>query len=157
MPKLTFVNPGGSRLVVDAPLGASVLEIAHEHGIDLEGACEGSMACSTCHVIVDPAFYDRLEEVSEDEADMLDLAYGLSRTWPESGRCRPPIIRSTVLLPVPLPPIRTVMRERANRHERSSKTDRSPNERRTDSSSTCAACAAESSVTIGRNPPGSRG
>ena len=38
------------------------------------------MACSTCHVIVDPAFYDRLDEVSEDEADMLDLAYGLSRT-----------------------------------------------------------------------------
>ncbi len=80
MPKLTFVNPDGSRLVVDAPLGVSVLEIAHEHGIDLEGACEGSMACSTCHVIVDPAYYDRLDEISEDEADMLDFAFGLSRT-----------------------------------------------------------------------------
>ncbi|MDP6352764.1 MAG: ferredoxin family 2Fe-2S iron-sulfur cluster binding protein [Alphaproteobacteria bacterium] len=80
MPKLTFVGTDGSRLIVAAPVGDSVLEIARRHGIDLEGACEGSMACSTCHVIVDPVFYDRLGEVSEDEADMLDLAFGLTPT-----------------------------------------------------------------------------
>ena len=58
----------------------SVLEIAHKHGIDLEGACEGSLACSTCHVVVDPEFYARLAEPTEDEEDMLDLAFGLTHT-----------------------------------------------------------------------------
>ncbi len=58
----------------------SVLEVAHKHGIDIEGACEGSLACSTCHVIVDPKWFGRLAEPTEDEEDMLDLAFGLERT-----------------------------------------------------------------------------
>jgi 2Fe-2S ferredoxin len=65
---------------VDAPLGLSVLEIAHRNNIDLEGACEGSLACSTCHVIVDAKFYDYIPEATEDEEDMLDLAFGLTHT-----------------------------------------------------------------------------
>ena len=80
MPKMTFVNPDGTRKEVDAPVGFSVLEIAHRNGIDLEGACEGSLACSTCHVIVDAEDYDRLKEATEDEEDMLDLAFGLTHT-----------------------------------------------------------------------------
>ena len=80
MPKMTFIKPGGERMEVDAPLGLSVLEIAHRNNIDLEGACEGSLACSTCHVIVDPEWYDALEGASEDEEDMLDLAFGLTHT-----------------------------------------------------------------------------
>ena len=80
MPKMTFIKPDGSRVEVDAPLGLSVLEIAHKNNIDLEGACEGSLACSTCHVIVDPEWYDMLKEASEDEEDMLDLAFNLSKT-----------------------------------------------------------------------------
>jgi len=80
MPKITFVNRDGSRAEVEAPVGQSLLEVAHGNAIDIEGACEGCMACSTCHVIVDPADYDRLEAPSEDEADMLDLAYGLTPT-----------------------------------------------------------------------------
>ncbi|MDP7641469.1 MAG: ferredoxin family 2Fe-2S iron-sulfur cluster binding protein [Alphaproteobacteria bacterium] len=80
MPQMTFIAADGSRRVVDAPLGDSVLDIAHENKIDIEGACEGSMACSTCHVIIDKKWYRRLEEVSEDEEDMLDLAFGLTRT-----------------------------------------------------------------------------
>ena len=80
MPKMTFIKPGGERLEVDAPLGLSVLEIAHRNNVDLEGACEGSLACSTCHVIVDPEWYDVLEGASEDEEDMLDLAFGLTAT-----------------------------------------------------------------------------
>ena len=50
MPKMIFIERDGTRREVDAPLGLSVLEIAHKHGIDIEGACEGSLACSTCHV-----------------------------------------------------------------------------------------------------------
>jgi 2Fe-2S ferredoxin len=80
MPKMVFIEQNGTRREVEAPLGLSVLEIAHRNGIDLEGACEGSLACSTCHVIVDPEWYDLLKEATEDEEDMLDLAFGLTRT-----------------------------------------------------------------------------
>ena len=81
MPKMTFVSPDGkTRKEVDAPLGLSVLEIAHRNDIDLEGACEGSLACSTCHVVVDPEWYEQLHEASEEEEDMLDLSFGLTHT-----------------------------------------------------------------------------
>jgi ferredoxin, 2Fe-2S len=80
MPKVVFIERDGTRREVDAPLGLSVLEVAHRHDIDIEGACEGSLACSTCHVIVDPEWYELLKEATEDEEDMLDLAFNLSRT-----------------------------------------------------------------------------
>lgn len=80
MPKMTFIEPNGTRREVEAPIGLSVLEIAHRNNIDIEGACEGSLACSTCHVIVDPEDYERLSEATEDEEDMLDLAFGLTKT-----------------------------------------------------------------------------
>lgn len=57
MPKIIFVTPDDARVEIEAPVGLSVLEIAHRNAIDLEGACEGSLACSTCHVIVDPEWY----------------------------------------------------------------------------------------------------
>jgi ferredoxin, 2Fe-2S len=80
MPKITFIDTEGTRRDVDAPVGLSVLEIAHKNDIDLEGACEGSLACSTCHVIVEQEWYDLLSDASEDEEDMLDLAFGLTKT-----------------------------------------------------------------------------
>jgi 2Fe-2S ferredoxin len=80
MPKMTFIERDGTRREVDAPKGLSVLEVAHKYGVDIEGACEGSLACSTCHVIVDPEWYELLKEASEDEEDMLDLAFGLTAT-----------------------------------------------------------------------------
>jgi ferredoxin, 2Fe-2S len=80
MPKITFIDTEGTRREVDAPIGLSVLEIAHKNDIDLEGACEGSLACSTCHVIVEQEWYDLLSDASEDEEDMLDLAFGLTKT-----------------------------------------------------------------------------
>ena len=80
MPKLIFVDRDDKKIEIDAPAGLSVLEVAHQNDIDLEGACEGSLACSTCHVIVDPEWFDALNEASEDEEDMLDLAFGLTHT-----------------------------------------------------------------------------
>lgn len=80
MPKMVFVDTAGVRHEVDAPLGLSILEVARRHDIDLEGACEGSLACSTCHVVVDPQWYDLLPDAKEDEEDMLDLAFGLTKT-----------------------------------------------------------------------------
>ena len=80
MPKMVFIERDGTRREVDAPLGLSVLEVAHKHGIDIEGACEGSLACSTCHVIVDPSWFGSQGQPTEDEDDMLDLAFGLEKT-----------------------------------------------------------------------------
>lgn len=77
---MTFVYPDGHEKEVDAPKGLSVLEIAHKNEIELEGACEGSLACSTCHVVVEEKWYKTLEEATEDEEDMLDLAFGLTHT-----------------------------------------------------------------------------
>ncbi|MEG3619147.1 ferredoxin family 2Fe-2S iron-sulfur cluster binding protein [Magnetovibrio sp. PR-2] len=80
MPKMTFIDDEGKRTEVDAPVGLSVLEIAHKNGLDLEGACEGSLACSTCHVVVEDKWFDKLDEATEEEEDMLDLAFGLTHT-----------------------------------------------------------------------------
>ncbi len=80
MPKLTFIDPDGTRKDVNASSGLSVMDIAHLNGVDIEGACEGGMACSTCHVIVAADWFDRLDPASEEEEDMLDMAFGLTRT-----------------------------------------------------------------------------
>jgi 2Fe-2S ferredoxin len=80
MPKISFIHQDGTKQEIEAPAGLSILEIAHQNNIDLEGACEGSLACSTCHVVVDPEWFEILPEVSEDEEDMLDLAFGLTQT-----------------------------------------------------------------------------
>ncbi|MCE2715997.1 MAG: ferredoxin family 2Fe-2S iron-sulfur cluster binding protein [Pseudomonadota bacterium] len=80
MPSIHFIKPDGEKITVDAPLGLSILEIAHRNNIDLEGACEGSLACSTCHVVVDEQWFDLLPAATEDEEDMLDLAFGLTHT-----------------------------------------------------------------------------
>jgi len=77
---MIFVEQDGTRREVDAPVGLSVLEVAHKHDIELEGACEGSLACATCHVIVDPEWADKLSAPTDDEEDMLDLAFGLEKT-----------------------------------------------------------------------------
>jgi len=77
--KIIFIEKG-ERKEFQVPVGTTVLEAAHNNNINLEGACEGSLACSTCHVVVDKKFYDMLSEPTEDEEDMLDLAFGLTPT-----------------------------------------------------------------------------
>jgi 2Fe-2S ferredoxin len=81
MTKINFIDKDGNKIEVEAKNGLSLLEVAHQNNIDLEGACEGSLACSTCHIIVEEKeFYDKLEEATEEEEDMLDLAFGLTHT-----------------------------------------------------------------------------
>jgi 2Fe-2S ferredoxin len=80
MPKMTFIDADGVAIEVDAPVGRTVMEIAHANNIDIEGACEGALACSTCHVIVETHWHGRLPPPEEDEEDMLDLAFALTRT-----------------------------------------------------------------------------
>ncbi len=80
MPKVTFKYADGHEQTVDAPNGISIMEVAHKFSVPVEGACEGSLACSTCHVIVDQEWFGKLKAATEDEEDMLDLAFGLTHT-----------------------------------------------------------------------------
>lgn len=78
---VTFIDRDGSEYKVQASVGEDMLSVAHREDIDLEGACEGSLACSTCHVIVnDQEYFDKIPEADDDENDMLDLAFGLTQT-----------------------------------------------------------------------------
>ena len=78
--RVTFVDAKGVEMDVEACVGDNILVAAHKNNIDLEGACECSIACSTCHVILEDEVFDELPEPSEEEEDMLDLAYGLTPT-----------------------------------------------------------------------------
>ena len=55
----------------------------------LEGACGGELACSTCHIILEEAYFDKLEEADEEEEDMLDLAPGLEPQSRLACQCVP--------------------------------------------------------------------
>lgn len=70
----------GNIVSTSATIGSSLLKVAHENNIELEGACEGVCACSTCHVILEPDIYNSLPNPDENEDDMLDLAFGLTPT-----------------------------------------------------------------------------
>jgi ferredoxin len=74
LPAVTFRLPDGSARRYDVAEGVTLLDVARIHDLAIEGACGGLMACATCHVVVDPAFADRLPEPSAEEEDMLDLA-----------------------------------------------------------------------------------
>lgn len=78
--KFDFLLRDGSRKTVDGVPGVSLLKTAHENGVDLEGACEESLACSTCHLILEPKIFDSIPPASEREEDLLDLAPGLTNT-----------------------------------------------------------------------------
>jgi len=79
--RLTFVTRDETEVEVKAPDGATLLDIAHANDVELEGACEGSLACSTCHVYLDEATFSKLDEPCDDENDMLDLAFALTEQY----------------------------------------------------------------------------
>ncbi|KEO88228.1 2Fe-2S ferredoxin [Erythrobacter sp. JL475] len=78
--KVTFIDPRGTAIEAEAEPGDNLLKIGQAAGLPLEGTCEGQMACSTCHVIVAPEWFEKLDEPSEEEEDMLDFAAGARRT-----------------------------------------------------------------------------
>ena len=84
---------------IEAPAGTNLLDLAQAQGQPLEGACEGQMACSTCHVIVAPENFDRLPRASEDEDDLLDLAVGVTRTSRLACQIALPECELTVRMP----------------------------------------------------------
>ena len=80
MVKITYIEADGAEKVVDAQVGMNLMDLAHENNIELEGACGGELACSTCHLIFEQSVYDTLPEKEEEEDDMLDLAFEVTET-----------------------------------------------------------------------------
>ena len=81
MIRATFIHADGKgRTEADGGADQSLLDVGQAFGLPLEGTCEGQMACSTCHVIVDADDFAKLPRASEAEEDMLDLAAGACRT-----------------------------------------------------------------------------
>lgn len=77
---MTFITAEGLRHEIEAECGLSVMEIARRHDLGIEGTCDGSLACATCHVIVADEHVERLEVATAEEEDMLDLAFGVRPT-----------------------------------------------------------------------------
>ena len=81
MTLVRFFRPDGTLdKEVEAAPGQRLLDVAWAAREPLEGACEGVMACSTCHVIVDAEDFAKLPPASEEEEDLLDLAAHATRT-----------------------------------------------------------------------------
>jgi ferredoxin, 2Fe-2S len=78
--RLVIVDRAGVTRELNGPVGVSLMQVAKTNGIDMEGACEGCMACSTCHVIIEKEWFARLPKPAEAEVDMLDLTYGVGPT-----------------------------------------------------------------------------
>lgn len=75
-----FVNRDGETLTAKGKVGDSLLDVVIENNLDIDGfgACEGTLACSTCHLIFEEHIFEKLEAITDEENDMLDLAYGLT-------------------------------------------------------------------------------
>ena len=79
MIRVRFLTANGQEIEAMADAGQTLLDVGQAAGLPLEGTCEGQMACSTCHVILEASWFDRLPRASEDEEDMIDLAAGATR------------------------------------------------------------------------------
>ena len=76
MPKITYIDSGGTARTVDAENGSTVMETAIRNNIPgIEAECGGACACATCHVYVDEAWREKTGEPSPMEEDMLDFGY----------------------------------------------------------------------------------
>ena len=80
MVRVRFIGRNGEVTEAEGEAGTPLLDVAQAAGMPLEGTCEGQMACSTCHVIIAPEWFDKLPAAVEEEEDMLDLATGVTRT-----------------------------------------------------------------------------
>ena len=80
MPNIIFVKPDESEHTIAVENGTTVMEAGRDANLGIEGTCGGCLSCATCHVIVDPTWFLKTGAASEDEVDMLDLAFGLSET-----------------------------------------------------------------------------
>ncbi|XP_038617740.1 adrenodoxin, mitochondrial [Tachyglossus aculeatus] len=77
-----FINRDGDKLTTKGEVGDTLLDVVVNNNLDIDGfgACEGTLACSTCHLIFENHIYEKLDAITDEENDMLDLAYGLTDT-----------------------------------------------------------------------------
>ena len=80
MPKLIFINSEGTEKSIEAENGLSLMEVARDNDLGIEGTCGGSISCCTCHVVIDNDWFSTVGGPNHDEEDMLDLAVGLQPT-----------------------------------------------------------------------------
>jgi ferredoxin-2, mitochondrial len=77
---ITYIEADGTAKTVDAEIGLDLMNVAHNNNVELEGACGGELACSTCHLIFEKDMFDTLPEKEDEEDDMLDLAFEVTET-----------------------------------------------------------------------------
>ena len=76
MPKVTFKDNQGNSKTIEVDNGLTVMEGAVQNNIPgIDADCGGACACATCHVYVDPKWFDKLPKVENAEEDMLDVAF----------------------------------------------------------------------------------
>ncbi len=76
MPRITFIEPGGLRHEIDAPVGITLMEAARQSGVQgILALCGGACACGTCHVYVDTAWLAQLTQREDMEEGMLECAW----------------------------------------------------------------------------------
>ena len=80
MLKAIVTDTTGAEHILSGNPGDSVMQLARAADLPVAGECNGSMACATCHMVVDPAWAELLPEVSDDEEAMLDTVFNLSPT-----------------------------------------------------------------------------
>lgn len=80
MPVINFIKSDGSEHAIESREGANLMEVGRDANMGVEGTCGGSLSCATCHVIFDEAGFALVGGASEDEMDMLDLAFGVEAT-----------------------------------------------------------------------------
>ena len=80
MPKLTIISPSGESKTFNVAAGTTVMQVGRDEMMGIEGTCGGCLSCATCHVVVDPKWFQLTGEMSEDENVMLELAAERSAT-----------------------------------------------------------------------------
>lgn len=77
MPKITFIQNNGSKITINASVGKTLLDVAKDNNINLIGACDGSCACGSCHVLIDEKTLSKIKPATEDEENVLDIVFNV--------------------------------------------------------------------------------
>ena len=80
MPTVNFIKPDDSAHIISVDEGTTLMEAGRDNNMGIEGTCGGSLSCATCHVIFREEDYAKVGAPSDDEMDMLDLAFGVTPT-----------------------------------------------------------------------------
>ena len=80
MTNINFKLRNGELKKIDAEDGLTLMEVARDNDLGIEGTCGGSISCCTCHVVIEKDWFSKVGPANPDEEDMLDLAVDLKPT-----------------------------------------------------------------------------